>query len=278
MYITAPDRAKVRYSCAMGKTRRFRPFAVAVLVAVLCTSSFAVIPVSPLVLAEIGKLIWDTLTFRRPARPLPRPDVKLNSGQEVDIPGLASATASQKCENWAWAAGVETILRTQQVDLKQKFWVLKADGGEVCKDNAIELDALAQYISGEYALDDGRHVRLDATTITGLPQGIDPFILAPEAGRPLMLVWKGHPYLYVGMSYDELRFSNGQREFSVTKLKFLDPFGADPEKQVVYFDREKDSLADINGMMDVIVSPVEGTDWQHPEKELDHPREIYFPK
>jgi hypothetical protein len=268
----------MRYSCGMQRSSWFRFFAVATVVAILCTSSFAVIPVSPLVLARIGKLIWDTLTFRHPATPLPRPDVKLNADQNVDIPGLSSATAIQKCENWAWAAGLETILRTQQVDLKQKFWVLKADGGEVCKDNTIDLDSLAHYISGDYVLDDGRHVRLDATTISGLPQGIDPFILAPQAGRPLMLVWKGHPYLYVGMTYDELRFSTGQREFSVTKLKFLDPFGAGPEKQVVYFDREKDSLADISGMMDVIATPVEGTDWLHPERELDHPREIFFPK
>jgi len=254
-----------------------RPFAVAVMVVGLCMPSFAVIPVSPLVMAKIGKLIWDILTFRHTTTPLPRPDVKLNPDQSVDIAGLASATASQKCENWAWAAGLETILRTQGVDLKQKFWIIKADGGEVCKDS-VDLDSLPHYINGEYVLDDGRHVRLEATTVSGLPQGIDPFILAPQAGRPLMLVWKGHPYLYVGMNYEELKFADGQREFSVTKLKFLDPFASDPAKQVVYFDREKDDLADINGMMDVIASPVEGTDWLHPEKELDHPTEVYFPK
>jgi len=258
------------------RIRLIRPFAVAAIAVALCRPSFAVIPVSPLVLARLGKLIWDTLTFRR-TTPLPRPEVKLNPDQNVDIAGLTSATAEQKCENWTWAAGLETILRTQNVDLKQKYWVLKADGGEVCKDNSIDLGSLSQYINGEYVLDDGRHVRLEATTIAGLPQGIDPFILAPQAGRPLMLVWKGHPYLYVGMNYEELRFAGGQREFAVTKLKFLDPMASDPAKQVVYFDREKDDLADISGMMDVIAAPIEGTDWLHPEKELDHPREI-FPK
>ncbi len=268
----------MRYSCAMRSSCWLRALMVAVLVASLCLPSSAVIPVSPLVMARIGKLIWDMLTFRRHTTPLPRPDVKLDPDQNVDIPGLASATASQKCENWAWAAGLETILRTQKVDLKQKFWVLKADGGEVCKDSAVELNTRAHYINGEYVLDDGRHVRLEATTVEGLPQAIDPFILAPQAGRPLMLVWKGHPYLYVGMNYEELKFANGQRLFSVTKLKFLDPFTSDPAKQVVYFDREKDDLADISGMMDVIATPIEGSDWLHPEKELDHPREIYFPK
>jgi len=261
----------------MRSTRWSRPFAVAALVAVLCVPSSAVIPVSPLVMARIGKLIWDLLTLRHTKTPMPRPEVKLTPDQSVDIPGLFSATAAQKCENWAWAAGLETILQTQKVDLKQKFWVIKAEGGELCKDS-VDLNSLAQYINGEYVLDDGRHARLEATTVSGLPQGIDPFILAPQAGRPLMLVWKGHPYLYVGMNYEELKFSSGQRLFSVTKLKLLDPFASDPAKQVAYFDREKDNLADISGMMDVIVTPVEGTDWLHPEKELDHPTEIYFPK
>jgi len=258
------------------RIRWTRPFAVAAMVVVLCLPSFAIIPVSPLVLARIGKMIWDALTFRHRIV-VPPPNVKLNPGQIVDIAGLSSATASQKCENWAWAAGLETILHTQNVDLKQKYWVIKADGGEVCKDS-FDLSSLPQYINGEYVLDDGRHVRLEATAVSGLPQGVDPFILAPQAGRPLMLIWKGHPYLYVGMNYDELRFADGQREFSVTKLKFLDPFASDPAKQVVYFDREKDDLADISGMMDVIAEPIEGTNWLHPEKELDHPREIFFPK
>jgi hypothetical protein len=258
------------------RIRWARSLAVAALVAMLCLPSSAVIPVSPLVLARLGKLIWDALTFRH-TTPMPRPAVKLSPDQNVDIAGLTSATAEQKCENWAWAAGLETILHTQNVDLKQKYWVVKADGGEVCKEGSIDLSALSPYINGEYVLDDGRHVRLEATTINGLPQGIDAFILAPQAGRPLMLVWKGHPYLYVGMGYEELRFADGQREFAVTKLKFLDPMASDPSKQVVYFDREKDDPADISGMMDVIAEPIEGTDWLHPEKELDHPREI-FPK
>jgi hypothetical protein len=247
--------------------RRF--FTIAAMLVLLSLPASAVIPVSPLLLARLGKLIWDVLTFRRQT-PLPPPNVKLSPDQSVDIPSLSTAAAEQKCENWAWAAGLETILRTQKVDLKQKYWVLKADGGELCKDG-VDLGSRVQYINGEYVLDDGRHVRLQATTIDGLPQGIDAFILAPQAGRPLMLMWKGHPYLYVGMNFEELRFANGQKEFAVSRLKFLDPFATDAANQVVYFDREKDNVTDISGMMDVIVTPIEGTDWLHPEKELDHP-------
>lgn len=253
----------------MHSLRKSRLLGVAVVVVTLSLPSSAVIPVSPLLLARLGKLIWDVLTFRH-RTPVPSPNVKLTPDESVDIPTLSSATAEQKCENWAWAAGLETILRTQNVDLKQKYWVLKSDGGELCKDG-VDLGDRAHYINGEYVLDDGRHVRIEATTINGLPQGIDAFILAPQAGRPLMLMWKGHPYLYVGMNFEELRFANGQKEFAVTKFKFLDPFAKDAASQVVYFDREKDDLADISGMMDVIVTPIEGTDWLHPEKELDHP-------
>lgn len=253
----------------MHSPRTGRLLGVAIVLLALSVPSSAVVPVSPLLLARLGKLIWDVLTFRH-RTPVPPPNVKLSPDQSVDIPSLSTATAEQKCENWAWAAGLETILRTQNVDLKQKYWVLKSDGGELCKDG-VDLGSRVPYINGEYVLDDGRHVRLQATAIEGLPQGIDAFILAPQEGRPLMLMWKGHPYLYVGMNFEELRFANGQREFAVTKFKFLDPFASNAAGQVVYFDREKDNIADISEMMDVIVTPIEGTDWLHPEKELDHP-------
>src|SRR5260370_6964161 len=104
------------------RIRWTRPFAVAAMVVVLCLPSFAIIPVSPLVLARIGKMIWDALTFRHRIV-VPPPNVKLNPDQIVDIAGLSSATASQKVDNWARPAGVETILPTHNVDLTHTDWV-----------------------------------------------------------------------------------------------------------------------------------------------------------
>ena len=203
----------------------------------------------------------------------------LRPDQQVELAELLSmAPAKQKCENWAWAAVVESILKAQKVPLTQSYWVTKADGGEVCKESATDLSMLPKLINGSYVLDDGRKVRLVATLVAGAPAEMSAMIEAPRSGRPLLFVWKNHAYIYRGISYDEMIAPNGQREFEIRRLKLLDPFLEGGEKQAVSYDRDKDDSADINGMMDVVATPIEGPDWLHPEKELEKPSEIYFPK
>ena len=191
-------------------------------------------------------------------------------GQADEIAGLVSAQAQQKCENWAWAAALETSLKAQQAEIPQNYWIMKADGGEVCKDGPADLEALTKLISGDYALDDGRKVRIDAQAVEGAPTNMDSLILAPRQGRPLIFFWKGHAYVYRGLAYNEMVATTGAREFEVEQVDLLDPFFDTAEKQAAVFDREKDDPNDINGVLDVKVTPIEGTDWMHPEKGLEH--------
>jgi hypothetical protein len=202
----------------------------------------------------------------------------VHPGQTVDIPGLTSVVARQQCENWAWAAALESILKTQSVDLRQSYWIMKSAGGELCKDDATDLDALAKLITGEYILSDGQKVRLAASAQAGAPDQVDLLIAAPRSGRPLLLFWKGHPYLYRGMIYDEIVAATGDKEFEIRQLNLLDPYFTGAEKQAAVFKRDADDPAEINGLLDVVATPVEPPNWLHPEKELDHPTEIYFPK
>ena len=198
--------------------------------------------------------------------------------QTSEITDLVSATTKQKCENWAWAAGLETILKKQGVEIPQDYWVMKAEGGELCRDEMPRLEALTKLINGEYQLDDGRKVRLETLVAPGAPTGMDAMIDAPSKGRPMLFVWKGHSYLYRGIVYDETIAANGQRQFYVKQVELLDPFFDTQAKQSTLFDRDKDDPNDINGVVDVTVTPIEGSNWLHPEKELEHPTEIYFPK
>jgi hypothetical protein len=197
--------------------------------------------------------------------------------QIAEIPNLTATRAAQKCENWGWAAAVETSLRAQGVKLPQNYWVMKANGGEVCDDRPVNLETVSKLIDGKYTLDDGRKVILESTMVRGAPTVVDPLIVAPRAGRPLIFLWKGHSYLYSGMKYHEVIYATGQRDFEVQEIKLLDPFGA-PDNQAASFQAASDDPADIGGLLDVRAIPVEPQSWLHPEKELDHPQEIYFPK
>src|SRR5438105_786095 len=78
--------------------------------------------------------------------------------QTVEIPGLASIPAKQPCQNWAWAAALESILKAQAVELRQSYWIMKSAGGELCKDDDTDLEALTKIITGEYIMSDGHKV------------------------------------------------------------------------------------------------------------------------
>jgi hypothetical protein len=204
---------------------------------------------------------------------------KRQGDKKLEIADLAVATASQKCENWAWAASLETVLKRQKVELGQDFWVMKADGGEVCKDSIPAPEGIAKIISGDYTLDNGNKVTLQASAVSGAPVSLDAMIDGPMKGRPLILIWKGHPYLYRGMTFDELIAPNGQRDIEVHKLELLDPFESG-DKQSVEFDRTKDAPDDpndIGGVIDVIATFEQKPNWLNPAEELDHPPEVPFP-
>ncbi len=56
----------------------------------------------------------------------------LKPDQTADLTSPKIVTAKQNCENWALAAGLETMLQKQNVSLDQTFWVMRLNYGELC--------------------------------------------------------------------------------------------------------------------------------------------------
>src|SRR5512142_3249628 len=81
-------------------------------------------------------------------KPQPQPTLLKRPNQTVDLTGLTVPAPAQKCENFGWAAGLESILRMQGVPLDQKYWVTKMEGGELCQTQLRSLEDLAQVIDG----------------------------------------------------------------------------------------------------------------------------------
>jgi hypothetical protein len=186
--------------------------------------------------------------------------------QSAEISGLVALPARQKCENWTWAANLETLLARDHVALPQADWVTRTEGGEVCKDDGPDFETMSRVVTGDYNLDDGRKVHLDVSNVSGAPTVVDDLIAAMKQQHPLQLFWKGHGYILVGVRYDEYIAPTGARIFQVSELKLLDPF-AEGEKQQVSFRRDTDDSNDIQGIMDVRVRENSGQSWTHPENE-----------
>lgn len=198
-----------------------------------------------------------------PARHKPKGAALLNAGVAAEMPAPATPVPAQKCENWAWAAGVETILRTQDVPLDQHYWVIKSDGGEVCLESLAPLERIAGVLTGDYVLDDNRRVRLEARVTPGAPTDMGAIIVGLRRGQPALMAWKGHAYLIYGVVYDEYLSPVGYRYFNIREIKLLDPFYAQGDGRLLSFVFDRDDPAEIGGTLEITVIPDKPTDWMH---------------
>jgi hypothetical protein len=158
------------------------------------------------------------------------------------------STAKQSCENWAVAAGLETMLQRQNVSLDQSFWVMRLNGGELCMDDLPTIDALKLVVNHDFVLDDGRHVRLEIQFTPGPPVSIDSVIAGLKLQQVTLLLWHGHPYYLTGMTYDERIGRDGTRFFEVKEIRLANTY---PKLPGVMFQKGRDDPAEIQGILSV---------------------------
>ena len=171
--------------------------------------------------------------------------------QTADIAaGTKMVIAKQNCENWAMAAGVETLLQRQNVALDQSFWVMRLNGGELCVDPAPTIEALSLVVNKEFVLDDGRHVLLEVHFVPGPPVDVDAVIAGLKLQQLTLLLWRGHPYYLTGITYDERIGRDGTRFFEVKELRLANTYAKMPG---VTFEKGRDDPSEIQGILSVVV-------------------------
>lgn len=182
--------------------------------------------------------------------------------QWAQVRGIPEVIASQKCENWAWAASVEAILKKENLPLDQKFWIDKLNGGSVCQPTVGPPEYLPRIVDGNYTLPDGRKFKLESHYYEGAPTSTDRLLVPLALGRPYILWWKQHAYLVTGALWNEYIYPSGQKQMEMKEITLLDPY-VTGEKRKTKFVAGTDSSMDICGMMEVIVTPIEAdSPWQ----------------
>jgi hypothetical protein len=174
-----------------------------------------------------------------------KPDQSADLARDIKL-----ITAKQSCENWALAAGLETMLQQQNVALDQNFWVMRMNGGELCLSDMPTIEALTQTVNKEFVLDDGRHLRLEIQFTPGPPVNIDPVIVGLKLQQVTLLLWRGHPYYLTGLTYDERIGRDGTRFFEVKEIRLANTFAKLPG---VTFEKGRDDPAEIQGILSVTV-------------------------
>ena len=174
-------------------------------------------------------------------------------GQTADLEIKKLAIARQSCENWAVAAGLESMLKQQDVALDQNFWVVRFSGGEICAPALPSFDVLNSVVNREFVLDDGRHVRLDLHFVPGAPVDVDSVIAGLKRQQLSLMLLRGHLYYLMGVTYDESVNNDGSRVFVINELRLADTYAHQP---VVAFTKGRDSMDDIGGILTVSVTPL----------------------
>lgn len=181
---------------------------------------------------------------KSPIRFNARPD------QVAEMPA-PSIVARRPCANWGWAAAVETLLRAQGAPLAQNFWVTRANGGEVCVAHPEDILSLNQFIDGDFALDNGRRIRVTAHFVPNQQISLEDIIVALRNQQPRIMFWKNRAYLIYGMVYDELDAPAGVRRYQWKQFKLIDPMYSDPKQREVVLNSDKDDPADLAGIMQI---------------------------
>ena len=179
-------------------------------------------------------------------------DAKPDQVAEMPAPSI---TARRPCENWGWAAAVETLLQSAGVSLAQNFWVVRANGGAVCVASPENVLSLNQFIDGDFALEDGRRIRVESHFVPNQQISLEDLILALRNKQPRIMFWKNRAYVIYGMVYDELIAPAGVRRYQWKQFKLIDPMYSDPKQREVVLHSDHDDPADLSGIMEITAAP-----------------------
>jgi hypothetical protein len=199
-----------------------------------------------LVLCTICVSVFALAEKRKP----PRIGYQLKPDQQAAIEHPQIVTAPRQCENWIWSAALDSLLKSQQSAIGPEYQILRLYGG-LCTE-VKSYSELADKISHEYVLDDGRKFLLQAVYTAGPPVHIDPLVVAMREQHPLMVVWKSRAYVLTGITYDEYIGPNNSRILELKELRLADPVTG----EAVSFLRARDDPQEINGLMDVTLKPL----------------------
>ena len=150
---------------------------------------------------------------------------------EVGIP-IRQVVPAQECQNWCWAACIETIFllygyRVSQRELAQKVF----GSADVCGGATGQMIAYA--VQGPWIDDGGQRFDARLNVVMDAQWGIshpDPIGLAWEelrAGRPLIIGTLGHAMVMTAMSFYE--YANGGRELAGITVR--DPWPENPNRR-----------------------------------------------
>src|SRR5260221_12447551 len=94
------------------------------------------------------------------------------SGLTANVETDKLIIAKQKCENWALAAGLETLSQRQGLAFDQNYWAAGLDGVESCRQKLPSLEDIAHTLTRDVVLPGGKRSCVEVILASGGPTSV----------------------------------------------------------------------------------------------------------
>jgi hypothetical protein len=204
--------------------------------------------VREILMRNLIRLSGVVLLFVLPSSSQTQPTLVRVVEEKVKLTAVASA--KQNCEDWNFAAAVQSVLKAQGVPFRQEHWVARLNGGETCDSILRDPQQLKRSVEGTHRLSESRTVLLEVRVEN---TSVDPglLVLSIRENRPFLLIWKRHAFVVVGITYLETVDQN-IHDYNIQEMKLMDPAAGSQEP--IIFRKTPETLQQIDAIMEIIAT------------------------
>ena len=173
--------------------------------------------------------------------------------QSARLSGFEAIAAGQKCPEWCWAASVQMLAKSQDVDLPQELVVRKIFGPTMpCRPSGNIQNILAG-IQGVYQRSDGATIAIQARAFAGNQGYALPLIQSIQTGRPFIFLTQTHAMVAVGVHWSDVLDARGIRTgyVQILDIELIDPFFTFGARKYNTFPIRPDTAGQISGAIEI---------------------------
>jgi len=193
-------------------------------------------------------VIWASCVAR--AQDIPQPPPMVRPNVEVRVSGLPSLRAQSGDAPDVLATSLATILHDRSLCCGRD----SALADRLPQSNPVSLKEVAAKLQGRQLLSDGRPILVTAEYVAANALNSGQLVGALLANRAPLMEWNSHLYVVCGAIFDEAEYSDGTITYAIRKILLLDTRFSDSRREVA-FDRGKDDLGKVQGVLFLTVAP-----------------------
>lgn len=175
-------------------------------------------------------------------------EIAVRPNQSLTIPNPPLITASSNGQTEVAKAALAIVLNGSNARCEPGSQIHPVV--EAYADSPLEV--LSNKLEGTSCLTHGVVQHVNALFTPNRAIQADSFIIPVIKRKLLLLKWKGAFYVLYGVVYDEHIYQSGRRDNVIRELLLIDPRYSGRQR-LVAFEREKDNLADIEGVTSVSI-------------------------